>query len=70
MDKLKKIRWHHWKERLKTSKIAKFEIDTSLASENIAPESWENSDVCKVGGKFIVPLTIQRSVTFRDFEVQ
>ena len=30
MDKLKKIRWHHWKERLKTSKIAKFESDTSL----------------------------------------
>ena len=29
MDKLGKIRRHHWKECLKISKIAKFESDTS-----------------------------------------
>ena len=29
MDKFKKIRWHHWKERLKISKIDKFKSDTS-----------------------------------------
>ena len=30
---------HHWKERLKISKIAKFESDTSQASEDIANQS-------------------------------
>ena len=29
MDKLRKIRQHHWKERLSVSKTAKFESDTS-----------------------------------------
>jgi len=29
MDQLGKIRRHHWKERLKISKIAQFESDTS-----------------------------------------
>ena len=29
MDKFKRIRLHHWKERLKISSIAKFESDTS-----------------------------------------
>ena len=29
MDQLGKIRRHHWKERFKMSKIAKFESDTS-----------------------------------------
>ena len=27
MDKLEKIRRHHWKERVKSSKLAKFESD-------------------------------------------
>ena len=36
MDQFGKIRRHHWKERLKISRIGKFESDTSLASEGIA----------------------------------
>ena len=42
MDKFRKIHWHHWKESLKISKIAKFEsdllktkIDTPLQSHEI-----------------------------------
>ena len=42
MDKLEEIRRHHWKERLKINKIAKFKSDTSLASEGIALQSCEN----------------------------
>ena len=41
MDKLGKIRQHHWKERLNISTIVKFQSDTSLASEDIAPQSCE-----------------------------
>ena len=37
MDKLGKIRRHHWKERLKTNKIAKFESDLLKTNEDIAP---------------------------------
>ena len=36
MDQYRKIRYD-WKKRLKISKIAKFESDTSLSSEDIAP---------------------------------
>ena len=42
MDQLGRIHQHHWKERLKISKIAKFESDTSQASEVIAQQSCEN----------------------------
>ena len=42
LDKLEEIRRHHWKERLKINKIAKFKSDTSLASEGIALQSCEN----------------------------
>ena len=28
MDQLRKTLWHHWKERIKMSKLAKFESDT------------------------------------------
>ena len=42
MDKLEEIRRHHWKERHKINKIAKFKSDTSLASEGIALQSCEN----------------------------
>ena len=46
MDHLGKIRWYHWKERLKTGKIAKFEGATSYKrakiSVKIAPQSYEN----------------------------
>ena len=36
IDRLRKHRRHHWKKRLKISKIGYFESDTSLASEDIA----------------------------------
>ena len=82
MDKLRKIRQHHWKERPNIGKIAEFENDTSYASEDIAPQSCENLQVClygrgKVGrGQSLSPQsptpqhthTIQTSVKFRDFE--
>ena len=39
MDQLGKIRRHHWKKHLKISKFAKCDkSDTSLASEDIAPQ--------------------------------
>ena len=41
MDKLRKIRRHHWKERLKISKIAKFQSDLLKTNEDIAPQSRE-----------------------------
>ena len=41
MDQFGKIRRHHRKERLKISKIAKFESDTSLSSEGIAYKRLE-----------------------------
>ena len=42
MDHLGRIHQLHWKERLQISKIAKFESDTSQASEVIAQQSCEN----------------------------
>ena len=39
MDKLRKIRQHHWKEHLTIGKTAKFENDPS---EDNAPQSCEN----------------------------
>ena len=39
MDKLRIIRRHHWKERLKISNIAKFGSDLLEPNENIAPQS-------------------------------
>ena len=41
MDKLGKIRRHHWKERIKISKIAKFQSDLLKTNEVIAPQSRE-----------------------------
>ena len=42
MDKLGKIRRHHWKKRLKISKIAKFESDLFKTNEDTtAPQSRE-----------------------------
>lgn len=35
MDKLKEIRWHHWKKGLKVNDIAKFESDLSKTNEGI-----------------------------------
>ena len=41
MEKLGKIRRHHWKERLKIDKIAKFGSKLLNTNEDIAPESRE-----------------------------
>ena len=52
MDKFGKIRRHHWKERYKINKIAKFESDLLKTYEDIAPQMfvWWG-----VGGKFVPP---------------
>ena len=42
MNKWRNIRRHHWKERLKISKTARFESDTSEVSEDIAVQSCDN----------------------------
>ena len=56
-NKLGKIRRHHWKENLNISNIAKFESDTSLASKEIALQSFENlhSNFCMVGDRHVCP---------------
>ena len=41
MDKLGKIRWHHWKQRLKINKIAWFESNLLKTNKDIAPQSRE-----------------------------
>ena len=50
MDQVKKIRQHHWKERYNISKLAKFESDTSSASEDMAPQSCANLQTFIRGG--------------------
>ena len=55
MDKLGKIHGHHWKERLKISKIAKFE-SASLKGAGGGG-----------GGSTNLPPTVQTFVNFRDF---
>ena len=42
MDQLRKIRRHHWKERVKISKIAKFESDFLKTKEDTVPKSRDN----------------------------
>ena len=41
MDQLVKIRRHHWKERLRISKIAKFENDLLKPNEGLTPQCRE-----------------------------
>ena len=41
MDQLVKIRRHHWKERLRISKIAKFENDLLKTNEGLTPQCRE-----------------------------
>ena len=55
MDKLGKIHRHHWKERLKISKIAKFE-SASLRGGGGGQ-----------GGGTNLPPTVRTFVNFRDF---
>ena len=69
MDKLlRKIRRHHWKKRLKISKNAKFESDTSLASERrySYKELPKFTDVCMVGADIVCYTAIFRVVTQRS----
>ena len=46
MDQLRKILAHHWKERLKISKIAKFETDLLKTNEDIAPR--QNREILQI----------------------
>ena len=80
MDKLEKIRRHHWKERLKINKIAKFESDTSLASEDIALQSreilqtflWWGAQTCNPPHKILQNFVTLRwciSISFRQITV-
>ena len=72
MEQLGKIRQRYWKGRLKISKIAKFESDTSLASEDPAPQSRESLQALVLweggGGGARLYATKQTTVKFRDFE--
>lgn len=52
MNQFGKICGHHWKERLKISKIAKFESDVPYANKDMAPQRCEIqlTDVFMMGG--------------------
>ena len=70
MDKLGKIRGHHWKERLKIRKFAKFESDLLKTNECISPQSREILQTLD-GGRYKLapppPSPIQTSLDFRNF---
>ena len=73
MDKFGKIRRHHWKGRLKISKISKFESDLLRSYKDTAPQSREILQTFVWGGgggrwgaqTFRHP-TIQTSANFRN----
>ena len=67
MDGLEKICRHHWKKRLKISKIAKFESDTSKNYSFAKKGNFTDVGIGGWVGKFVPP-TIQTSVKFRDCE--
>ena len=74
MDKLAKIRRHHWKGRLKISKINKFERDLLKTNEDIAPQIKTRifTDVCMVGAQTChhpPPSTIHTFVDFRSLKI-
>ena len=60
MDQLGQIRRHHWKERLKISKTAIFESDSSQANEDIAPKSRENLQTLVWWGTSLCPPPYKR----------
>ena len=66
MDQFGQIRRHHWKERLKISKIAKFESDTH---EDTAPQSCENLQTLPTLQTNVTNITnvrkISRQITFK-----
>ena len=69
MDEFGKIRRHHWKGRLKISKISKFESDLLKSYKDTAPQSREIWQTLGGGGgppqTFRHP-TIQTSANFRN----
>ena len=69
MDEFGKIRRHHWKGRLKISKISKFESDLLRSYKDTAPQSREILQTFVWGGggaqTFRHP-TIQTSANFRN----
>ena len=68
MDEFGKIRRHHWKGRLKISKISKFESDLLKSYKDTAPQSHEIWQTFVWGGgaqTFRHP-TIQTSANFRN----
>ena len=55
MDHLGKHRGHHWKKRLKISKIGNFESDTSSTSEDISRQVAKFYRCLYGGGRFVPP---------------
>ena len=68
MDKFGKIRRHHWKGRLKISKISKFESDLLKSYKDTAPQSREilQTFVWRGGAQTFPHPTIQTSENFRN----
>ena len=71
MDRLVKIRQHHWNEHLQINKITKFESDLLKTNEDIQPCSSSKSqyfaDICMAGVQTCpLPPTIQMFVNFRN----
>ena len=58
MDQLGKILRHHWKERIKISKLAKFESDTIKSERGYSSSKFR---------KFIEIFTNGTSIKLRDF---
>ena len=69
MNKLAKIRRHHWKGRFKISKINKFERDLLKTNEDIAPQIKTRifTDVCMGGGHKLATTPPSTTHTFVDF---
>ena len=58
MDQSRKILRHHWKERIKISKLAKFESDTIKSERGYSSTKFR---------KFIEIFTNGTSIKMRDF---
>ena len=65
MDKLGKIRGHHWKERLKIRKFAKFESDLLKTNECISPQSREILQTLDGGRYKLAPPPFPHTYVFR-----
>ena len=50
MDQLGKILWHHWKERIKINKLAKFESDTNKSERGYSSRKFRKFiEICTNG---------------------